>query len=101
MPRGGPHTANRAQSLAGSAWSSLMMMEMRTARRACKTRRMLPALALAVALDGVATQVQAQPPRTNTAPQQSRVIVLEYEVHIIGLRTLTVDTITRIDGTRY
>ncbi len=75
------------------------MMEMRTARRRCKARQMLPALALAATLGGI--EAQAQPPRTNTAPQQSRVIVLEYEVHIIGLKTLTVDTVTRIDGTRY
>jgi Protein of unknown function (DUF3108) len=76
-----------------------MTMDMRTARRRCKARRMLTAVVLAATLDG--TAVQAQAPRTNTAPQQSRVIVLEYEVQIIGLRTLTVDTITRIDGTRY
>lgn len=76
-----------------------MMMDMRTARRACKARRMLTAVALAATLDGAAAH--AQSPRTNTAPQQSRVIVLEYEVHIIGLRTLSVDTVTRIDGGRY
>lgn len=75
------------------------MMDMRTARRGCKAGRTLAALALATVLDAAAAQ--AQGPRTNTAPPQSKVIVLEYEVHIIGLRTLTVDTITRIDGTRY
>lgn len=75
------------------------MMDMRTARRGRKARQTLAALALAAALG--ATGAQAQSPRTNTAPQQSRVIVLEYEVHVIGLRTLSVDTVTRIDGTRY
>lgn len=75
------------------------MMDMITARRRCKARRLLAAVALAATLYGTAAQAQA--PRTNTAPQQSRVIVLEYEVQIIGLRTLTVDTVTRIDGSRY
>lgn len=99
MPRGGPHTANRGESLAGSAWSSLMITDMRTTRGRGKAGQVLSALCLVATLAGTAAQAQA--PRTNTAPQQSRVIVLEYEVHIIGLRTLTVDTITRIDGPRY
>ncbi|MBX3502424.1 MAG: DUF3108 domain-containing protein [Alphaproteobacteria bacterium] len=72
---------------------------MRAIGRAGKGRRILAALTLAAALGG--TAAQAQGPRANTAPPQSKVIVLEYEVHVIGLRTLTVDTITRIDGSRY
>lgn len=76
-----------------------MSMDMRTARYRGKAGRVLAALSLAVTLAG--TGAQAQAPRTNTAPPKSQVIVLEYEVHIIGLRTLTIDTITRIDGTRY
>ena len=99
MPRGGPHTANRGESLAGIVWSSLMSMDMRTDRRKGKAGRALAALSLVALMSGTAAQAQA--PRANTAPQPSRVIVLEYEVHIIGLRTLTVDTITRIDGARY
>ena len=77
-----------------------MIPDMRTALPGRKTGRILVGLALAAGLLFGAAQAQA--PRTNTAPpQQSRVIVLEYEVHIIGLRTIRVDTITRIDGSRY
>ncbi len=76
-----------------------MIEDMRTARGGRKAGRVMAALSLAVVLAGTAAQAQA--PRTNTAPQQSRVVVLEYEVHVVGLRTLTVDTITRIDGPRY
>lgn len=76
-----------------------MILDMRTARPRRKPSRTLAALILAAALGG--TAAHAQGPRANTAPPQSRVIVLEYEVHIIGLRTITVDTVTRIDGPRY
>lgn len=77
-----------------------MILDMRMARHGRKTGRALAAMTLAVALGGTA-QAQAPAPRTNPAPAESRVIVLEYEVHIIGLRTITIDTITRIDGGRY
>lgn len=77
-----------------------MILDMSAVRAVCKAGRVLAALVMAAGL--AATAANAQGPSSNTVPpQKSRVIVLEFEVHVIGLRTLTVDTTTRIDGQRY
>lgn len=79
-----------------------MTYQMSMLRPARKVGPLLAGLALAAGLAAAPVHAEAQPPRTNIAPQQqNRVLVLEYEVHIIGLRTITVDTVTRIDRGRY